>query len=155
MAYSTLKDVSAEAPAFRNMLYPDSLNILLVEDARTDEILTRNSINSTHFEHDLKVLHNGTEVLPYLWHCIEAREGNLPDVILLDLCLPTMNGFEVLEELSLATPVIRSVPIVILTGHDNFQYICKGTNLCMLGYIPKPCDPMMLNHILQLVQSTR
>ena len=155
MNYLATQYAMSNAHPLRNLICPQSLNILMVEDTATDEILTRRAVDATGLDYNLQVLNSGSEVLPYLARCIEEGRGSMPDVILLDLCMPGANGFEVLEDLSMAPPSIRSTPIVILTQFDNFQYICKGTNLCILGYIPKPCDSTMMLHILQQVHLTR
>jgi CheY-like chemotaxis protein len=124
------------------------LDILLVEDNVSDEILTRKAIDSTLIKCETHSLQKGDEVLPYLWRRRQGGTLKMPDAILLDLGLPGIDGFEVLAQLNRAPASIRAVPIVVLTGYKDFQYACGIYDLCFLAYLSKPCDPQVVRRML-------
>lgn len=122
----------------------DPLDILLVEDVSSDALLLRLALDASQVPYRLRTIHGGDEVLPWL-----MRElGALPDVIMLDLGLPRMDGFEILEELAGADHAIRAIPIIILTGYQDFEYVGKSYNLCVPAYITKPCDAQRMHEVL-------
>lgn len=135
------KTAAALSPTgFRPLpLDSDPLDILLVEDVTSDALLLRHALDAAHVPYQLHGLRKGDEVMP--WLARELKIGHtLPDLLMLDLNLPRMDGFEILSELTEASPTLRAVPIVILTGYDDFDYVRKGyNNLCIPAYIAKPC----------------
>lgn len=131
-----------------------SLDILLVEDVFSDAALTRIALEATGISHTLSRIKSGDEVLAHLGVRRRLPHQPLPDVILLDLGLPMMDGFEVLAEMMQASPEIRSVPIVILTAHQHFEYLRSVYPfLCIMDYINKPCSPPDMRRILSHVQT--
>ncbi len=130
--------MAAEAP----------FSILLVEDVTSDALLLRLALDATHMPYDLHIINRGDEVLPWLAHERKKGDHALPGVILLDLGLPRMDGFEVLAELATAPLSIRAIPIVILTGYEHFEYVRKSYSLCVPAYVTKPCDAAKIREIL-------
>ncbi len=133
-------------------LYYTPLNILLVEDNPGDTLLTRKAIETTRVAHDIHALQRGNDVLPYLWRTRKKGADQMPDLIMLDLGLPGVDGFEVLSELGRAPASIRAVPILILTGYQEFKYVCKNYDLYFLAYLAKPCDSAVLRDILHTIR---
>ena len=80
-------------------------------------------------------INHGDDVLPYL---AKAAEERMPDVILLDMGLPGSDGFEILAALASAPALMRSAPIIIITGHSDFEYIQKTYDLPIYGFLTKP-----------------
>ncbi|MDX1378562.1 MAG: response regulator [Anaerolineales bacterium] len=114
--------------------------ILLVEDNADDEALTVRALRQ--FEQtDVNVARDGAEALDYFF----ANEGpgiqasNLPDLVLLDLKLPKMNGLEVLRELR-GNQSTNVLPVVILTSSDERNDIKEGYRLGANSYVRKPVD---------------
>lgn len=126
----------------------DMLNILLVEDVRSDALLTAIALEATNLPVSITKVSRGDEALSRL--CVNrlCRRSDLPDLIMLDLELPGMDGFEILEELAKSPASLRSIPIVILTAHKQFEYIRSCYPLFVLSYIKKPCDCVQIREIL-------
>jgi serine phosphatase RsbU (regulator of sigma subunit) len=66
-----------------------------------------------------------------------------PDMILLDIMMPIMDGFEVLEKLN-QTPAHRDIPVVVISAMTDMESIVKGIELGAEDYLPKPFDPVLL-----------
>ncbi len=115
------------------------LNILLVEDTNADALLTRIAIEETEIPCRISRMARGDNVLPGLLAKQRLCPTEIPDVILLDLGLPGMDGFEILAELSSMSPLLRSIPIIILTAYENFEYISRNYPLCVVAHLSKPC----------------
>ena len=116
--------------------------ILLVEDNPDDELLTLRALRKNNILNDIIVAHDGAEALDYLFgtgtHA--GRDTSvMPQVILLDLKLPKVDGLEVLRRLR-ADERTRLLPVVILTSSDEEQDIIDSYNLGANSYIRKPVD---------------
>lgn len=87
---------------------------------------------------------------------IEALRQHKPNVVLLDLMMPVMDGFEVCR-LAKADPQIQSIPIIFLTAQPQPAAVAKAMALGAAGYIVKPFDPMrivdQINEALHRVQA--
>lgn len=115
--------------------------ILLVEDSPEDAELTREALLEYSIANGLDWVKDGAEALDFLF-CRGAFEGRIfeaPAVILLDLKLPKVDGFEVLRTLR-SLPHLRAIPVVILTSSqeekDLLQSYAHGAN----AYVVKPVD---------------
>ena len=116
--------------------------ILLVEDNADDEALTMRALKKNNITNKIVVARDGVEALDYLFargnHA--ARDtGVQPAVILLDLKLPKLDGFEVLRALR-ADIRTKLLPVVILTSSKEQQDIANGYNLGANSYVRKPVD---------------
>lgn len=149
--------------AYRQELLPYSIpyladndnliNILLVEDDYSDTLLTIQRINATQIPYNMDRITEGGEVLPYLKNCLQTR---LPDLMLLDMGLPGVDGFEILERLAQSPATMRAIPIAIVTGHRNFDYLSTTyQNLPIYGYLTKPLHVEDINAILAKVTGFR
>ena len=125
------------------------LDILLVEDNASDVFLTNIALDTTRVPYRLQTLRKGNEVLPLLRNRLCCETPILPDLMMLDLGMPGTNGFDVLEQLAAAPPPVRALPIIILTGYRNFEYLQKTHDLWIAGYLDKPCDPHKLRGIMR------
>ncbi len=116
--------------------------ILLVEDNRDDEALTLRALRKNRITNEVVVVRDGAEALEYLFGTgrYEGRDTTvMPDLILLDLKLPKVDGLEVLRRLR-ADQGTRSLPVVILTSSTEEQDVLKGYGLGANSYIRKPVD---------------
>jgi two-component system response regulator len=115
--------------------------ILLVEDNPMDEELTLMALKKSNILNEAVVARDGVEALDYLLGRgpYAASPPPLPQVVLLDLKLPKVDGLEVLRELR-ATPRTKRVPVVILTSSNEEQDIIRGYGLGVNSFVRKPVD---------------
>jgi len=116
--------------------------LLLVEDNPDDEMLTIRALQKHNLANEIVVARDGQEALDYLFGEgeYEARdEEELPQVILLDLKLPKVDGLQVLERIR-ANPRTRAVPVVVLTSSNEEQDIIRSYDLGANSYVRKPVD---------------
>ncbi len=111
--------------------------ILLVEDNPDDEALTLRALKRNNILNEVVVAHDGAEALELLLP--EHGEGRLPEVVLLDLKLPKIDGLEVLRRIR-ADERTRRLPVVILTSSNEERDIITGYDLGANSYIRKPVD---------------
>jgi chemotaxis family two-component system response regulator Rcp1 len=116
-----------------------AINILLVEDNPGDVRLTVEALREGKVRNRLHITRDGMEAMAFL-----NREGGYsdvprPDLILLDLNLPKKDGHEVLAEIK-EDPVLKCIPVVVLTGSKAGEDILKTYNLHANCYITKPVD---------------
>ncbi len=115
-------------------------HILLVEDNRMDVELTLDAFHEAKLLNTIYVASNGQEALDYLFGRGKYTDRNtfpLPNLVLLDLKLPGIDGFEVLRQIK-STPILKRLPIVILTSSkeegDRALSYDRGAN----SYLVKP-----------------
>ncbi|MBP2707098.1 response regulator [Microbispora sp. RL4-1S] len=125
------------------------IDVLLVEDDPADVLLTQEAF-SQNTANILRVVNDGEDALAYL-RAQGRHEGVArPDLVLLDLNLPRMNGFEVLDEIK-QDPALRVIPVVILTTSEAEQDILQGYNLHANAYITKPVDFDRFTHVVRQI----
>ena len=116
--------------------------ILLVEDNPDDEVLTLRGLMKNNIGNHLVVVRDGAEALDFLF-CTGAyaeREiTDLPQIILLDLNLPKIDGLEVLRRIR-ENEITQLLPVVILTSSKEEQDIINGYKLGANSYVRKPVD---------------
>lgn len=116
--------------------------ILLVEDDPDDEALTLRALRDHHITNEVLVVRDGAEALEYLFAtgAYAGRDpGVMPQVVLLDLKLPKLDGLEVLAHLR-ADPRTKRLPVVILTSSDEEQDRLNSYDLGANSYVRKPVD---------------
>lgn len=74
---------------------------------------------------------------------LEALNGNSYDLVLLDVMMPEMNGYQVLEQMK-STPRLRDIPVVVLSALDEIGSVVRCIELGAEDYLPKPFDPVLL-----------
>jgi two-component system response regulator len=120
----------------------DSRFILLVEDNPDDELLTIKALKESKIKNEVVVAHDGVEALDFLYGTgtHKGRDVRIvPDVILLDLKLPRIDGLEVLRRIR-ADERTKILPVVILTSSREEQDVMNGYRLGANSYIRKPVD---------------
>jgi len=110
------------------------LRILLIEDNPADVVLTRMTLAESGRVHELLVIVDGEAALAYL-----RVASPLPDLILLDLNLPKVDGFSVLEQLR-ELPGVRKVPVAILTSSQICEDRDRAFRLGARIYLEKPAS---------------
>jgi two-component system response regulator len=116
--------------------------ILLVEDNKSDINLTLRAFEKSNITNKIIVVEDGEEAIDYL-HGTGKFSGrdirNLPALILLDINLPKLNGFEVLRKIR-SDEKTRRVLVIILTSSNEEQDVAAGYDLGVNSYIRKPVD---------------
>jgi two-component system response regulator len=111
----------------------NEVEILLVEDSPEDVTLTLRALSAHHLANRVHVARDGAEALAYL------RDNKQPKVMLLDLKLPKITGLEVLRHVK-RDPVLRTLPVVVLTSSREEPDIATAYQLGANSYIVKPVD---------------
>ncbi len=116
--------------------------ILLVEDNEQDELLTLRALESRHLGNEVVVVRDGAAALDYLfcrgeYACDPPRP--LPEVTLLDLKLPKVDGLEVLKEVR-ANARTKLLPVVVLTSSSEERDLVESYRLGANSYVRKPVD---------------
>ena len=125
------------------------LEILLVEDDSADIELTREALSDSKLMTNLHVVEDGIQAMDFLRKVGPYAEKPRPDVILLDLNMPRMDGREVLEELKVDED-LRSIPVVILTTSGAEEDILRSYNLGANCYVTKPVG---LDQFMKVVET--
>ena len=125
--------------------------IMLIEDNENDIKLTQIALKRSNILNKLVVLRNGVEALNYLFCRGEYSDigiNNLPSIILLDIKLPKVNGFEVLKNIR-ANQRTKLIPVIMLTSSNNKQDIISSYDLGCNSYIIKPIDFSKFSEIIK------
>ncbi len=140
----------------------DNRPILLVEDNPDDVELTLLALSKNKISNEVVVAHDGDEALNLLFGKSHEDNGHFrPSLVLLDLKLPKVDGFEVLKEMR-SHKDTRLIPVVILTSSMDESDLQRGYSLGANSYIRKPVDyqrflttiQMLSNYWLSLNEST-
>ena len=115
------------------------IHILLVEDNAGDVRLTREALREGRVRNTLSVAKDGAEALAMLRHQPLPGEGPRPDLVLLDLNLPKVDGRQVLAEMK-GDPDLRRIPVVVLTTSKAEEDVLRSYDLHANSYITKPVD---------------
>jgi CheY-like chemotaxis protein len=125
--------------------------ILLVEDNADDEALTLRALKKNNIKNEVVVARDGAEALEYLLG--PSRKGErdgrvIPQVVLLDLKLPKVDGLEVLRRLR-EDERTKLLPVVILTSSKEEKDLVRGYSLGANSYIRKPVDFVQFTEAVQ------
>lgn len=112
-------------------------NILLVEDDEVDVMNVKRAFKKNNITNPLYMASNGLEALALLRSKQNVKIPQQRRLILLDLNMPKMNGIEFLRELR-ADPVLRSIPVIVLTTSNEDKDKVEAYELNVAGYILKP-----------------
>lgn len=113
------------------------INILLIEDDNLDQMEVKRTLERKNIVHKLKVARNGEDALRVL----QEKESDLfigkPDIILLDLNMPKMNGFEFLGHIK-KNDDWKDIKVFVLTTSDEKEDKVAASHLGVSGFITKP-----------------
>ncbi|MBI5075389.1 MAG: response regulator [Nitrospirae bacterium] len=117
------------------------INILLVEDNPDDVELTLLALEKNNIANPVTVVRDGQEALDYLFYKgkYEGADHVLPNLVLLDLKLPKVDGIEVLNKIK-ADRKLKLIPVVVLTSSKEDNDVLKSYDLGVNSYIRKPVD---------------
>ena len=127
------------------------VQILLVEDNPGDIRLTIEALNEGKVTNSLHVARDGAEALAFLRREGAYADTPRPDVILLDLNLPRMDGRDVLAAVKVDEN-LRRIPVVVLTTSEAEQDILKAYNLNANCYVTKPLDLDQFIRVIKTIE---
>jgi CheY-like chemotaxis protein len=128
------------------------IEILLVEDNPGDVRLTQEAFRDAKVRNEMVVVGDGLEAMAYLKQENKYAHATRPDLILLDLNLPRMNGFEVLDAIKVDESLKR-IPVIVLTTSQAEQDIIRSYDLHANAYVTKPVDLEQFIVAIQAIES--
>lgn len=132
-------------------LPPRAIEILMVEDNPGDVRLTREALMGAKVWNQVHVVEDGVAALDYLYRRPPYERAVRPDLILLDLNLPRMDGREVLAVIK-TDPSLKLIPVVVLTTSQAEEDVLRAYNLNANCYVTKPVDLHQFNRIVQSIE---
>jgi CheY-like chemotaxis protein len=125
--------------------------VLLVEDDPDDVLLTQIAFERARLANPLGVVRDGEEAIAYLSGAGQYADRNkfpLPILLLLDLKMPRVNGFQVLEWLN-KHPELNTIPVAIMTASDDDPDVKRAFELGAHSYLVKPPDAIALLNLVK------
>ena len=130
----------------------DPVEILLAEDNPNDVEMTRRAFEKGKFLNNLHVVNDGVDALAFLRQEDEYADAVRPDIILLDLEMPQMDGLEVLEALENDDDLAR-IPVVVLTSSEAERDIVESYKHNANAYLTKPVGYKEFQDIVRQIES--
>lgn len=115
------------------------IHVLLIEDDPGDVLITREAFAENKVRNHLSVVNDGVKALAFLRREAEYADAPRPDLILLDLNLPRMDGHEVLANIK-SDADLQRIPVVVLTTSDAEEDVLRSYDLHANAYVTKPVD---------------
>jgi chemotaxis family two-component system response regulator Rcp1 len=131
---------------------PRTFEVLMIDDDQGDVMLTRRALMSSKYVVNLHVAKDGVEAMDYLRSTRDSDSYWRPDLILLDLNMPRMDGREVLAEIKQDADW-RTIPLVVLTTSDSDEDVLSTYNLHANCYVSKPVDLNQFTTVVQAIKS--
>jgi len=117
----------------------EPVEILLAEDNPGDVTLTKKALEQGNIINNLHVVNDGVEAMRFLRQEDEYEEKSRPDLVLLDLNMPKMDGREVLESIK-TDDDLKRIPIVVMTSSEAEEDIVQSYDRHANAYLTKPID---------------
>jgi chemotaxis family two-component system response regulator Rcp1 len=137
----------------------DKFHILLVEDSESDSKIIERALRDARFDHRLTVIRDGRQALEFLASLTRpglgppaTAERREPDLILLDLNLPGLDGYQVLAKIK-SEPVLRVLPVVVLTTSGREEDIRQTYRAGANTYIQKPAEYARYREVASILRS--
>ena len=130
--------------------------LLVIEDARDHALLVRVAARRTMPSLDVRVAGDGREGIAYLAGAPpfqDRRSHPVPNLIILDLLMPEVDGFEVLEWMN-SQRIPLTVPVVILTSSENPDHEVRSMELGAKVFYRKPADLELLDEVVRTIVAT-
>lgn len=134
------------------MIESKKVDILLVEDNPGDILLTQEAFRSAKVANELYVARDGEEALQFLRKQGPHANAITPDIVLLDLNLPRIDGREVLQEIK-SDPNLRKLPVVVLTSSEAETDVARTYDLHVNCYVVKPIDFDKFMDVVQAINN--
>ncbi len=128
------------------------INILLVEDNEGDIVLTMEALDDAKIINKILVQRDGAAAIDYLLDTAKNNTAELPDLILLDINLPKLDGKEVLQQIKTHQD-LKKIPVVMLTTSSSESDVIESYNSHANCYIVKPVDLNKFFNIVKAIES--
>jgi len=116
-----------------------SLDLLLVEDNDADTHLTVTALRDALVPTRIHLVKDGEDAIAFLKQTGAHTEAPTPDLVLLDLNLSGLDGFQVLAEMK-ADPSLKKIPVIVISGSDRTEDRARAYELQAAGYLAKPAE---------------
>ena len=127
------------------------MEILLVEDGLVEARMSLAAINRSEFKHRVTLVRDGQEALDFLFHRGIFKRAPRPDLVLLDLRLPSIDGLDILAEIK-HDESLKTIPVVIMTASDDDH----DRVLCEQQHVDAYCTkPLNVDKFLELLRQLR
>jgi chemotaxis family two-component system response regulator Rcp1 len=126
-------------------------HILLVEDNEGDIVLTQEALADAKIKNKVTVSRDGEEAINYLTNATKNPEELFPDLILLDINLPKVDGKEVLHYIK-TTPALKKIPVVMLSTSSSEVDIADSYNNYANCFISKPVDFNRFFDVVRMIE---
>ena len=129
-----------------------AFTILLVEDDLNDIFLVKRAFKMAHIDNPLQVVTDGEEAVDYLrgqGKYADRQVFPLPRLVVMDIKMPRLTGFDVLDWIKRADRPIRLIPVVIVSSSDNPADINRAYDLGANAYMIKPMDLHAVEHLFE------
>ena len=133
------------------MLNQEKMKVLVVEDNEDDITIIRRAMRKSEMKCDLSFARDGEEAIDFLWHKGEYEDAPRPDLILLDLNLPKVDGLDVLAKIK-EDEKLRRIPVIVLTISQQEQDMIRAYDSGAASYMNKPVDSKDFERLIQTVQ---
>ena len=127
------------------------IEILLVEDSPSDVVLTQEALRESRIANELSVVRDGQQALAYLRREPPYEDATRPDLVLLDLNLPNLDGRDVLRAVR-ADPDLAGLPIIVLTTSDADEDIRAAYASHANSYVQKPVDMDQFVNVIRAIE---
>ncbi len=131
------------------MNQPEPIHVLMVDDDPVDLRITREALFQAKMHLQISEATDGEDALAFLRREGRHAEASRPDVIILDLNMPRMDGFEFLDAMK-GDPELRAIPVVVLTTSEDDAHVLKSYDLQAACFLSKP---VVLESFVNMVQS--
>jgi two-component system, chemotaxis family, response regulator Rcp1 len=128
------------------------IHILLIEDNEGDIVLTRESLAEARIRNKLFVVTDGEMALDFLFKKNEYSNADMPDLVLLDINLPKINGLEVLKRIKMDEH-LKAIPVVMLTTSEAERDILEAYKNYVNCYIAKPINLEKFIDIIKTIEN--
>ena len=127
------------------------VQILLVDDDPVDVQLTKEQLAQSKLRNEVRWAKDGVDALAQLRHEGEHADAPTPDLVLLDLNMPRMDGHQFLAEVK-NDPVLASIPIVVVTTSDEDADIVESYRLHANAYVTKPIGLEQMSKVVRAIE---